>query len=172
MEEPSSIVIADTSVLINFLAVDRMDLIKRHSCRFLITEHVRYEITDHYDEQLNRLKNALEHGILKEIIVDNPEEVRLFTELIKLERFGYGECASIAVAMHRSCTLAIDDRKAIKQARLLSPSLCIVTTEDLMISMIKSQAITIEEANALKDEWASFYKFKLKINSFEELMDQ
>jgi len=48
VEGPSSIVIADTSMLINFLAIGRMDLIKRHSCRFLITDHVRQEITEHY----------------------------------------------------------------------------------------------------------------------------
>ena len=46
---PSAIV-ADTSVLINFLRVDRMDLIARHSHRFLVTDHVAGEVTDFYGE--------------------------------------------------------------------------------------------------------------------------
>ena len=46
---PSAIV-ADTSVLINFLRVDRMDLIARHSHRFLVTDHVAAEVTDFYGE--------------------------------------------------------------------------------------------------------------------------
>ncbi|WP_034431132.1 hypothetical protein [Candidatus Contendibacter odensensis] len=170
MEGLSPIVIADTSVLINFLAIGRMDLIKRHSCRFLITDHVRQEITEHYQEQFSRLKEALEQGILEEISVIDPEEVETFAKLTKLESFGNGECACIAVALHRSYTLAIDDKKAIKQARLSCPTISIVTTEDLMVSMIKSGLITVNEADAIKNEWASSHKFKLKIHSFSDLI--
>lgn len=170
MEGPSSIVIADTSVLINFLAVDRMDLIKRHSCHFLITDHVRQEITEHYQEQFSRLKDALEQGILEEISVTDAEEVETFAKLTKLESFGNGECACIAVALHRSYTLAIDDKKAIKQARLSCPTISIITTQDLMVSMIKAELITVNEADAIKNEWASTYKFKLKISSFGDLI--
>jgi hypothetical protein len=42
-------VLLDTSVLINFLAVDRVDLLGHHPrYRFLVTEHVRKEVTAHY----------------------------------------------------------------------------------------------------------------------------
>lgn len=34
----SIVIVADASVLINFLRIDRMDLIARHSHRFLVTE--------------------------------------------------------------------------------------------------------------------------------------
>jgi hypothetical protein len=33
------VVVTDTSVLVNFLCIDRMDLIARHSHRFVITDH-------------------------------------------------------------------------------------------------------------------------------------
>lgn len=170
VEGPSSIVIADTSVLINFLAVDRMDLIKRHSCRFLITDHVRHEITEHYQEQFSRLQEALKQGILEEIPVTYQEEVETFAKLTELESLGSGECACIAVAIHRCYTLAIDDKKAIKQARLSCPTISIATTEDLMVSMIKAELITANEADTIKDEWALSHKFKLKISSFSELL--
>lgn len=170
MEGLSPIVIADTSVLINFLAVNRMDLIKRHSCRFLITNHVSREITEHYQEQISRLKEALEQGILEEIPVNNQEEVETFAKLAKLESLGNGECACIAVAVHCGYTLAIDDKKAIKQARLSCPTISIVTTEALMVSMIKTGLITVSEADIIKDEWALSHKFKLKIHSFGELI--
>lgn len=170
MEGPSPIVIADTSVLINFLAIGRMDLIKRHSCRFLITDHVRQEITEHYQEQFVFLKEALKQGILEEISVTDPEEIETFVKLTGLESFGNGECACIAVALHRSYTLAIDDKKAIKQAHLSCPTISIVTTEDLMVSMIKAELITVNEADAIKNEWASSHRFKLKIRSFGDLI--
>ncbi len=170
VEDPSLIVIADTSVLINFLAIHRMDLIQRHPCRFLITDHVRKEVTEYYQEQFDSLKEALEQGILEEISITAQEEVETFVSLIKLERLGSGECACIAVALHHSYTLAIDDRKATKQARLLNQKIDIVTTQDLMLSMIKIGIITINEADAIKEELASTHRFTLKINSFGELL--
>ena len=87
-----------------------------------------------------------------------------------LESFGNGECACIAVALYRRYTLAIDDKKAIKQARLSCPTISIINTQDLMVSMIKSGLITVNEADAIKDEWASTHKFKLKIHSFGDLL--
>ncbi|MCP5127485.1 MAG: hypothetical protein H6973_18180 [Gammaproteobacteria bacterium] len=170
MEDPSLIVIADTSVLINFLAINRMDLIKRHSCRFLITDHVRQEVTDHYYEQSTRLNEALKQGILEEISVTDQQELETFVALSKFENLGDGECACIAVALHHSYMLAIDDKKAIKQARLLMPTINIFTTQDLMLSMIKSGLVTINEADTIKHEWASTHRFTLKIHSFAELL--
>ena len=119
---------------------------------FLITTHVSREITEHYQEQLSRLKEALEQGILEEIPVNNQEEVETFAKLAKLESLGNGECACIAVAVHRGYTLAIDDKKAIKQARLSCPTISIVTTEALMVSMIKTGLITVSEADTIKDD--------------------
>ena len=42
----SAIVVADTSVLLNFLKIGRMDLIGSHPRRFLATDHVENEISD------------------------------------------------------------------------------------------------------------------------------
>lgn len=170
MEDPSLIVIADTSILINFLVIHRMDLIQRHPCRFLITNHVRQEVTEYYQEQFTSLKEVLEQGILEEISITAQEEVETFVSLTKLERLGSGECACIAVALHRGYTLAIDDKKAIKQARVFCPSIGITTTKDLMVSMIKAGLITVNEADAIKEEWASTHRFTLKIHSFSKLL--
>jgi len=54
-----TVVITDTSVLINFLVLDRAGLLARLSThRFVVTHHVRAEITTHYHEQLQRLEQA------------------------------------------------------------------------------------------------------------------
>lgn len=170
MEDPSAIVIVDASVLINFLAVDRMDLIQRHSCRFLITDHVRHEVIEHYQEQFARLQKALEQGFIEEISVTDPEEVELFAQFAGMASFGYGECACIAVAIHRGYTLALDDKKAMKQARCACPTINILTTQDLVVSMITMGLLDIAEADALKNDWAEYHKFQIKINSFSELL--
>lgn len=170
VDDPPAIIISDTSVLINFLTLDRMDLIKRHPCRFLMTNHVRHEVLEHYQDQWSRLQDALNQGILEEIPVIAPEEVEAFVKLTELNRFGYGECACIAVAMHRGYTLAIDDKKAAHQARRSCPTINILTTQDLCVSMINAGLLTVDEADTLKDEWAAYHKFRLKINSFNELL--
>lgn len=47
----SPIIVADTSVLINFLRIDRMDLIGLFPRRFLATDHVAQEIAESYPDQ-------------------------------------------------------------------------------------------------------------------------
>lgn len=51
--EPA-IVVADTSVLVNFLRIDRMDLIGAHPASFIVTDHVAIEIADTYPDQQAR----------------------------------------------------------------------------------------------------------------------
>jgi hypothetical protein len=41
-----AIIVADTSVLINFLRIDRMGLIGAHPASFIATDHVAAEIAD------------------------------------------------------------------------------------------------------------------------------
>ena len=40
----STVIALDTSVLINFLCIDRMDLIARYSHQFIVTDHVAAEV--------------------------------------------------------------------------------------------------------------------------------
>lgn len=169
MNDSSSVVIADTSVLINFLAVDRMDLIERHGCCFLITNHVRNEVLEHYREQFVRLQTALEQGCLKEISVTDQREVETFGKLTNTG-FGNGECSAIAVAVHRGYTLAIDDKQAVKRAVASFSTINVISTQDLMVSMIKTGLLSTDEADGIKDQWASAHKFLLKISSFSDLV--
>ena len=60
--------------------------------------------------------------------------------------------------------LAIDDRQAIVQARRTDQSLRILTTQDLMTSMIDEGLLGIEEADHIKDDWAARHRFRLKIS--------
>ena len=57
-------------MLINFLNIDRLDLLAEHpDFVFLITNHVRREITDHYAEQVQRLQDGIASGAVREIAV-------------------------------------------------------------------------------------------------------
>ena len=51
-----AIVVTDASVLINFLRIDRIDLIAGHSHAFLATDHVANEVSDRYPDQQRTLR--------------------------------------------------------------------------------------------------------------------
>lgn len=161
-----SIVVADTSVLINFLKLDRMDLIARHSSNFLVTNHVSDEVTNHYVSQRTRLMSALGAGVLQEYAVVDEQDVELFGKLCA--DLGTGESSAIAFALHRGYALAIDDGKAIKIAKKISKDLKIFRTQDLFKSMIQQNLIDIQEADRLKNELETIHRFKMAVQSFSD----
>ena len=166
---PSAIA-ADTSVLINFLRVDRMDLIARHSHQFIVTDHVAAEVTDFYSDQRTRLDIALQSGALQQVRIDDQREVAMFSSLIASQRLGSGECSAIAVAICREYTLAMDDRRAANQARGVRRDLRILTTRDLVVAMIHENLLSVAQADDLKEMWANRHRFRLPIESFSDVI--
>ena len=170
-EHQPAIIVTDASVLINFLRVDRTDLLAGHSHAFLATDHVAAEITDRYPAQQQRFAAALASGAISETRVTTPEEIRLFGSMFAAGRLGAGECSAIALAVHRRYILAIDDRLATTQARRADATLRILATQDLVVSMIRQGLLDIAEADRIKQEWATRHRFRLKLASFRDLVE-
>jgi predicted nucleic acid-binding protein len=166
--DSSIIVITDTSVLINFVKIDRLDLLGSCSCQFLVTDHVREEIT--LPEQLSCYNLGLQAGFFEEILVNSLPELTLFGRLIHSGRLGEGECSAIAAAIHRGYAVALDDGRAIKEARALAPKLEILTTKDVMVGLIRERVLTIAEADQILQDWAANHRFKLKMQTFKGLI--
>jgi hypothetical protein len=167
--EAADEVLLDTSVLVNFLVVRRIDLLRDHlHYRFAVTDHVRAEITEHYADQLAQLENALAVGWLREIPVTGPEELELFAELSASGRLGAGECSAMAVAVCRKLPLAIDDKAARKRASAFNPAVKVLDTETLMVSLIREDRMSVAEADEIKDEWEKEHRFKLGFGSFAD----
>lgn len=164
----TTVVITDTSVLINFLVLDHAALLARlPDHRFVVTEHVRGEITDHYQHQLQRLEAAFAAGILEEIQVTELPEVQLFAQLTATG-LGIGECSAIAVAAHRQLALAIDDKRAVRKLKSVGLQLTIHSTESLIVLLIQHAVLTIAEADAMKRDGAQNHRFRLPFGSFAE----
>lgn len=171
---PSSIVVADTSVLINFLKVDRMNLMGVYSRCVLATDHVASEIADAYPEQQGRYQAALTAQHLETCSVTDPDEIALFARLGAGQRLGAGECSAIAVALHRGFALAIDDNRAVnralREAGLVGRKLEILRTQDVIIALIRDGVLDITTADQLKDMWANQHRFRIKAESFSDLL--
>ena len=166
----NKIIITDTSVLINFLNINRIDLLENYSTNFFITTHVIDEVTQFYPRQQERLNLAIKNNLISIVDVNQLDELALFSQLSESGRFGAGECSAIACAICRHYSLAIDDVRARKQAEKLSPNLKIITTQDIVVQLIQQETLTVDEADKIKNEWRSEYKFLLKVESFGELV--
>lgn len=170
----NEIVVADTSVLINFLRIDRMDMIGAHPASFIATDHVAAEVADIYPEQQARYAAALSVAHIIEQRIDDPSELELFLRLAAHGRLGTGERSSIAVALNRKCALAIDDtraiQKAIDEAGIAGNPLTIVRTQDIVVELIRKGFISIQAADVILVDWATNHRFKLKITSFQDLL--
>ena len=64
--------------------------------------------------------------------------------------------------------MAIDDKNARKKALAFQPEIELLSTEDLMVSIIQSGILTVEQADAIKDDWEANHRFKLMFASFAE----
>ena len=168
------IVVADTSVLINFLKIDRMDLIGRYPGRFLATDHVGSELADDYPEQRARYEAAVMAGLLDTCSVTDPSEVALFGRLGPGVRLGAGECSAIAVALSRTYGIAIDDNRAInialREAAQVGVKLTVLRTPDIMVTLIRASVLPLKEADQVKDRWEQHHRFRLKVQSFRDLL--
>lgn len=167
------ILVADTSVLINFLRIDRMDLIGHYPGRFLATDHVEYEIADNYPDQKACYSAAISKGLLDTCSVTDPVEVELFLRLEPGVRLGAGECSAIAVAIMRRHAIAMDDNRAIKaacrEAASVGVTLTVLRTPDVVVSLIRIGVLTVAEADQIKANWEQ-HRFRLKVKSFRDLL--
>ncbi len=168
------IVVADTSVLINFLKINRMDLVGRYPGRLLATDHVESELADDYPEQKARYEAAVAAKLLDTCSVTDPAEVALFLRLGPGLRLGAGECSAVAIAVSRGYAIAIDDNRAIKaalrEAELAGTKLIVLRTQDIIVALIRASALTVEEADQVKAEWEQRHRFRLKTHSFQDLL--
>jgi predicted nucleic acid-binding protein len=134
----------------------------------LVTDHVRGEVTG--GDELARLDAALDAQLLEQVSVVGLRELELFAELTADGRLGVGECAAIALASVQSFIVALDDKAARKRCASLAPSLQVLDTVELVLSLIRIQVLTVEEADAIKLEWQTNHRFTLKFASFGSLL--
>lgn len=171
---PTSVII-DASTLINFLAAGCANLLTENPrYRFVITEHVRAEVMDHYATQLERLDRLLAEEKLFEEPLTEIDALALYASLTSQKlsapkALGDGEAASIAAAILRGRPLAIDDKAALRKAVALKADLQTLDTQHLMIEAIRDGRISIDGADQIKAEWEKKHKFRLKFVSFRDV---
>jgi predicted nucleic acid-binding protein len=161
------LVVADASFLINFLVLDRVDILGRLAqFRFHLVNHVRAEIR--YEDQRARLQAALERTLVTEIEITDPGEARLYDEFRGF--LGDGESASLAVAVNRRWVIAADEKGRFRRevfARLGEDYL--LNTLGALLTAIRTGVITVAEAEALRMQLRA-HRFEKDLTPFDELL--
>jgi len=162
---PSSLLIADASTLLNFLRVRRFDLVHGLGYRVRIVDAV-YEEIQTEREQLDRI---VEEGHIKTITLEGTAITDSVAKFLALG-LGNGESFSFAAAVEFEAAIAIDDIRAVKKTKGIAGGLTVVTSTDIVVAGIRASRLTLQEADLLKADWASNHRFRLKFNSFGDLL--
>ena len=134
----------------------------------LLLDQVHAEVIRPAQKQV--VTEAIAAGVMDLESVTDIAEVTLFANLRVGGRLGAGECAVLAVALNRNLVAGLQDKRARAEGRRRSKALRLYGTEDLMVTLIRSGAVTLAEADQLLVEWATKHRFRLKITSFDELL--
>ena len=147
-------VVAGMFVLMNFLRIDRMDLVGWHPSGFITTDHVGAHIAQRHADQHVRYAAAIAAGHISQVRVDRPAEVDLFGRLVTARRLGVGECSAVALALNRGYGLATDEplavNRALRNAGLSSNALYVLGTEDIVSTSVQLGVLAVPAANAIR----------------------
>lgn len=164
MEE--SLLIADASTLLNFLRVRRFDLMQGLGYRIRIVDAVFEEI----QSEREHLEELVNDGHIRTLTLEGKAITGTVATLLGLG-LGSGESFSFAAAIEFEGAVAIDDRRAVNRVKSVSPDLKILTTPDIVVAGIHSQIISLDEADLLKADWAENHRFRLKFETFADVLE-
>jgi predicted nucleic acid-binding protein len=161
------VVLTDASVLINFLHLDRLDLLGNlPGHEFLVPDHVAEEIRD--PGQRQRLETGIRSGFLTILPITDLEEVESYARFHRT--LGQGESACLAVALRRGCFVASDERGLFRRTAATAIGKGrIFTTPDLLVLAIRAGLATVADA----DGWKVILeanRFRMRFSSFREIL--
>jgi predicted nucleic acid-binding protein len=147
--------LANTTVLSNFAAVDRLDLIRQLRGRLYISNEVYEEILDGLEEGYDfyagidaQIHPFDEAGWIELVSMADEEELRLFRSLPR--RLHRGEASCLAIARHRGWAFLTDDKLARVTARAWG--IVLSGTLGVLVQAVKRELLMREAADGLLQE--------------------
>ncbi len=165
-----TVLVVDTSVMIDFIHAGRLDILGRiHKWSCVLADEVAEEIT--CPNQAAVLADEVRRSYLEQESITDPQELRAYTEL-RGRRIGKGEAACLAMAVHRGWTLASDERgRFLRVARELLGTDRIVNTPGILLQAIRTAVISVNEADAMKTVLER-KRFRMTFRSFRDLLSE
>lgn len=142
------VVVTDTNILINLIHIGRLDLLgKLPPYSFVVPEEVVKEVRE--PQQAQALHTAMSSGLLSEVQLADPAELKVYADLIQI--LGSGEAACLSLAQCRQWLIASDEKKKFRRetlARLGAGRL--LNTPGILTLAISAGIITVEDADLAK----------------------
>lgn len=164
MSTDEPLIVLDTSVLVNYAHVDRLDLVAGCYAEARVVEQVQTELQR--ANQREALIRALNSGLVTPCEVTDPNDVADAFRIVYDERRGRGESFSFVYARAHGCILAIDDKRAVNLFFRKHPALVTATSKDLMLRAISRKLITVPAADDIKIIWEQECRYRLLFDSF------
>ncbi len=162
-----TIVVADASVVINLLHVERLETMTRLlGTRFTLPEEVIAEVV--HQEQRAALQAILDSGAIDRCSLDALSGSATLVEL--RDTLGLGELACLALAEQHGWTIAADERGRFKREALSRVGKDrLLRTQDLLLRAIRQQLMTVDEADKDKETLAT-KRCVMRFGSFRDLL--
>lgn len=146
-------VATDTSLLLNFLRIDRMDILGAlPGFRFCVLNHVIGEITQ--EPHATRLQAALAQGHVVEFELTDLNAIDDYSSL--RENLGDGEAATIAAGAHERWVVGMDEKARAKReavARVGEHNL--LNTPGVLVHAVHVELLTLDEAEQIRLDLAA-----------------
>lgn len=141
-------VATDTSLILNFLRIDRMDILGAlPGFRFAVLNHVIAEVTQ--EPHRARLETALTDGHVVEFELTDLSAIADYNSL--RENLGDGEAATIAAGAHEQWIIGMDEKaRAKREATDRVGEDNLLNTPGVLVYAVRVGVLTLEEAEQIR----------------------
>lgn len=148
-------ILIETSVLISFLKIQRLDILGKLDRKLLITEEVDAEINgERYPFQREHLDSHVNLGTIEIVRLELTSTIELKSKMSSLGPFGTGECSTAAKALELNVPTAMTDEAAVRRFLKHYPTLQVLSVEDLFIELFSESLLTVADADLVLPSWS------------------
>lgn len=161
------VVVTDTNILINLTHIGRLDLLgKLPPYSFVVPEEVVKEVKE--PQQAQALQTAKSSGLLIEVQLADPAELKVYADLIQI--LGSGEAACLSLAQCRHWLIASDEKKKFRRETLVRLGAGrVLNTPGILSLAISGGIITVEDADRAKAVLEQ-HRFIMSFVSFRDIL--
>jgi len=165
--------LTNTTVVSNFAAVGRLDLLKQVHGRLYVPNQVYEEILDGLEEGYEfytaiegQIYPLAETGWIELVSMSHDEEFRIFQSLPR--RLHHGEAACLAIAQHRTWAFLTDDKLARRLAQ--SRDIVVSGTLGVLTQAARRGLLTADQVDKLLGEMLA-RGYRSPLNSLKPFLE-
>ena len=159
MTETNLDVATDTSLLLNFLRIDRADILGALTgFRFHVLNHVVNEVTK--EPHVSRLQTALAQNYVTQFVLTDLEAIADYAAL--RAKLGDGEAATIASAGYLQWVVGLDEKgRARREAAARVGTHNLLNTPGILVLAVRTGLLTLDIAEQIRLDLAR-YRYQIK----------